>query len=190
MTEREQSNELVPAVWGDFWQHYARAIPTNLRPWLMDKGSMTARMRHYCQGAFSVKLLRQDWGKPDSNEATFLKIAPTSRVLIREVLLCCYEQPFLFGRTLFPYALFQGKGRKLLGLLDNRPIGDFLFRTPGVKRGDIEIALLSHDQLEYSYVNAHAPAVDDTLWARRSCFNIDKQRLLVTEVFLQEIKAP
>jgi chorismate lyase len=187
MTEREQSSELSPAVWGNFRQHYALAIPTNLRPWLTDKGSMTARIRHYCQGAFSLKLLKQAWGKPDNNEAVFLKITPATPVLIREVLLCCYDQPFLFGRTLFPYQLFQGKGRILLGLLDDRPIGDFLFHTPGVKRGDIEIALLVKGQLEYSYVNGYVSVTDHPLWARRSCFTIDKQCLLVTEVFLQDI---
>lgn len=179
-------NPGIETVWGGLWQEQGIGIPAQLRPWLIDPASMTRHLRRCYQEKFNVQVLSQCWGSLRTEDARFLKRETATSVLIRDVHLCCDLQPLVFARSLFPVSLFENRGRCLNALLDNRPLGDFLFRTPGVHRSDFQFARLYRSQFNYQLATARHAVHDEFLWARRSFFNIDNHRIFLMEVFFPQ----
>jgi len=151
-----------------------------LHTWLLDKGSLTARLQAKSEGRFHVQLLRQSWHRANLSEARLLGIAPRARVLVREVILHGNNQPWVFARSIFPYSSLQGSLRRM-GKFDSRPLGAFLFSQAGMRRGPMEVSRFSDA--------GSTPGADDAVWGRRSVFYIDNKPLLVSEVFLPEFIA-
>lgn len=167
-------------------QQVEMSLPEHLRPWLFDVGSMTKRLRNFAKQSMTVQLLGQDWGQPTISESLYLQLALRNRSLIREVYLLCDGKIIVFGRSIFPLKLFEGKGRKLLALLDTKPIGDLLFKEPTMKRTPLQFAKLNASHLEFCQATQGATTSANNLWARRSRFYLHDQPLLVTEVIFSE----
>ncbi len=161
-------------------------LPRPLQPWLFDSGSMTKRLRKFAKQALDVQLLEQCWGHPTVSESLYLQCGAKHQVLIREVYLRCDNAIVMFGRTVFPYAFFQGRGRKWLALLDTRPIGDLLFKEASLKRTRLYFSQLDNSHLEFHLATQGYNTSETRLWARRSQFYIYDQPLLVTEVVFSE----
>ena len=64
-----------------------------------------------------------------------------------------------------------------------------LAAIPGLLRGPLEFAQLAPGDRLYQRALRDRPDPPATLWARRSWFEIDGDRLLVQEVFLPEAHA-
>ena len=157
------------------WRSYRRSPCLPLpRGWLLDSGSLTARLLARSGGDFRVELVAQGWGHPNLSEARALKIDPRLQVLIREVRLLGCGQPWVHARSLIPATTLTGRHRKLAHLGD-RPMGELLFSDPGMQRGAIETARIP------LYTSA------SRVWARRSVFLLDHKPLLVSEVFLPQL---
>lgn len=152
--------------------------PSALLPWLLDSGSLTARLQQHSQGDFAVRLLRQYWGVPRRDEAEQLGLCQRQVALIREVILQGKQQPWVFARSILPDSSLTGQLRHLRWL-DNRPLGALLFRYPHLQRHPIQVARFT----SASTMGAEFHAAD-CLWGRRSTFFIDDKPLLVAEVFL------
>lgn len=154
-------------------------LPRELAPWLMDQGSLTARLQAHSDGQFAVTLLRQGWGPARTSELRLLDCRPGEKILVREVILCGRGQPWVFARSLVPYTSLTGR-LKALRKLDNRPLGALLFQDPGMTRDPLALASI---EPKHQYVDAgYQP--DQPLWGRRSLFYLDGQPLMVSEVFL------
>ncbi len=115
---------------------------------------------------------------PRPEEARALGLAPRRFALIREVLLLGGGEPRVFARSVLPVATLTGRMRHLRHL-DNRPLGDLLFRNASLKRGEIEVARVPGHRLPAGLVD---PA--QRLWGRRSVFRLEGKPLLVSEIFL------
>ncbi|NHO68201.1 chorismate lyase [Aestuariicella hydrocarbonica] len=152
---------------------------TPLLSWLQDPGSLTTRLQRHSQGTFSVQVLTQHWGRAEPSEAAALGIHPRARVLIREVILQGHGQPWVWARSILPQASLTGSLR-CLRKLDNRPLGGWLFKQPGLQRDPLEVTCyaVADDRLPAALVN------DQALWGRRSVFYVHGKPLLVGEVFL------
>ncbi|MDO6562430.1 chorismate lyase [Amphritea sp. 1_MG-2023] len=148
--------------------------PRIWRKWLLDNGSLTQRLIQASNGHFKVKVLRQEWGRPSRAEARALNISGRQKVLIREVQLLGYHQPWVFARTIIPASTLTGKQRKL-HTLGSRSLGSVLFRDPSMKRSPLEISRLTLNTGEMT-------------WARRSLFYLANKPLLVAEVFLPALQ--
>ncbi|WP_371872541.1 chorismate lyase [Gilvimarinus sp. DA14] len=154
-------------------------MPKTLRPWLLDSGSLTAKLRRLSVGQLSVEILRQSWGRPRLSEARALGCKPNQACLIREVVLQGPGQmPWVYARSLFPAPSLTGALRHLRQL-DNRPLGGYLFSHPNLGRSPISIAAIPPytgvpDQLQKQQL----------LWGRRSIFGLYGRHILVSEVFL------
>lgn len=165
-------------------QSYCR-LPINLapnsglRPWLMDKGSLTAKLIVLSGGDFRVEVLRQVHARASHSEAKALGIAYHSLCLIREVLLMGHNQPWVFARSVLPMSSIDGKLRHLRKQ-GSRPLGAFLFNQPQLVRSPIALALINR---HHGYVPASLIG-DYSLWGRRSIFYVEGKPLLVSEVFL------
>ena len=151
------------------------AITDENRLWLTDTGSLTARLKALFHGNFQVDVLFQDWDQPTSEECAFLAIPLHEKASIREVLLVCEGIPMVFARSILPETSLTGKNQKLLSL-KNKPLGEFIFAQPDLKRGPIEITRTTdlHGQM---------------VWGRRSRFTLDQKPLSVCEYFLPALFA-
>lgn len=144
-------------------------VPEALRPWLVETGSLTQRLKQACPGEFRLKVLgERDRGLP-GDIATVLGLSKGDPALEREVHLCCDDTPCIHARSWLPHDTLTGAGG-MLASLGERPLGDALFSLPGLSRGPIEIAETPQG------------------WSRRSVFRVEGQPLLVSECFLEGIE--
>lgn len=159
------------------------ALPAQLKHWLLDSGSLTARLKaHYHD--VRVEVLRQKTApvSPDEQQQ-FGSSTPTMQV--REILLVCDGVARVFARTLLPDTTLDHPEANFRQL-GNKPLGEVLFQTDGMQRGAIEVA-----QFEAaSTIGRLARQLDQLpmhpLWGRRSVFHVDDQPLLVAEIFLPQ----
>jgi chorismate--pyruvate lyase len=171
----------------DYW-YPSRCIARNkispsLRSWLFDPSSTTSRFRKISNNLV-VKVLEQGWLMPTENERLFLKLLPRQLAFIREVEIYCDDIPCMTARTVIPRSSLIGKNRHLLFELDDRPLGELLFRDPTLKRSEFEFSLLKSGQKEYESIAKFFIQNNVKIWARRSQFFLSGKPLLLTEIFL------
>ena len=172
------------ARWHDSHSWLVSTLPSALKPWLLDEGSLTQRLLNATDGDFSVNKLYQGWGRADLSEARCLGIAPRSAVIVREVELVCNGKPWVYARSIIPQQTLTGRLRSLKNL-DNRPLGALLFKDPSMRRTQFDIGVIPTSQLHHL---SH-PEPEAALWGRRSLFFIDNKPILVSEIFLSALEA-
>ena len=170
------------------WRSYTRTpaatMPTGLRSWLLDRGSLTQRLIDASDGDFRVQVLNQKMALPLLSEIKALCIPSRQRALVREVILFGHNQPWVYARSIIPVQTLTGRLRSLR-TLDNRPLGALLFNDTSMQRGDIEIACMNTN----SHLQPNLPqGIEGTVWGRRSVFYLDNKPLLVSEMFLPSFK--
>ena len=103
--------------------------------------------------------------------------------LVRQVVLCCNDQPLVYARTVIPVTTIQGAQRRYANM-GGRPLGAMLFADRTMQRESVEVAMLpvTHDANQYTDSN-------DAIWGRRSVFRVSGKPLLVSEYFLPELLA-
>jgi len=162
---------------GSRWSR--QELPRAAREWLLDEGSLTARLVAASDNRFRVRVLSQRWQRPRSDESRALGLPPTAFALVREVLLECAGEPWVCARSVLPARSLGGELRHLRRF-GARSLGALLFARRGIRREPIEVARVAptHPLL------AHAPRPAQDVWARRSVFRLRGRALLVQEVFL------
>lgn len=174
------------------WQPHERycraAIPQALCAWLLDPESLTLRLQQLCPGRFEVRLVALQRGRPARSEIEALGMRRGSHALIRQVLLHCGGEPWVYARTVIPLRSLRGR-LKRLAHLGTRPLGAVLFADPGMHRGVVELACIEPGQALYTAATAHLRTRPAAIWGRRSVFTIARKPLLVSEVFLPAFPA-
>ncbi len=164
-------------------QALTRQIDPAILVWLSDEGSLTQRLKQFCPQRFSVEVLAEEWGKPDHSEAALLGIPMTQKVLLRQVHLKCGDQLCVYARSVIPLSTLRGKHHRLQ-YLNNKPLGEYLFANPTLKRSKIEWSKLTPGSRLHQVATAGGSIEADEIWGRRSLFQIDAKSLLVSEFFL------
>ncbi len=154
--------------------------------WLMDEKSLTKRIIANCSGVFSVQVLNQSWVKPSQAEQRLLLIRQGEKVLLRQVILYCGNNPVVFAHSLIPLKTLRGKHRRL-GCLKNKPLGQYLFAQPSLKRSSLQWSLITPSSSLHQLIRQNND-VDSDVWGRRSLFHLKQKRLLVSEYFLPAIQ--
>lgn len=153
------------------------------KPWLVDRGSLTARLQTV--GPFSVVVLKQQTAAPTPDEARELGLKRKQIAWIREVALYCNGRPVVFAHSVLPRRP-RGPLTRWLARLGNRALGALLFAHPKFSRGHLVARRLDarhplfQPSVEALQLSGKPP---QTLWARRSSFSFGRQSVLVTEVF-------
>jgi len=150
-----------------------------LQNWLLDAGSLTAKLIQLSGGKFRVQVLQQVYRRASRSEALSLGIDLSALCLIREVILSGNDQPWVFARSVLPLTSLTGSLRRLRKQ-GNRPLGAFLFSHPNLIRSPIALSLISR---HHDYVPKELMG-NSLVWGRRSIFIIEDKPLLVSEVFL------
>ncbi|MGH8397784.1 MAG: chorismate--pyruvate lyase family protein [Gammaproteobacteria bacterium] len=156
--------------------------PQALWPWLSHAGSFTQKLRAAAGDAFHVEVLREGVTQLNVDDAVLLHTLPGTAARLREVHLC-WNKPWVYARTLS----VAESGHWLDGL-GTQPLGDRVFAESDTQRSPIEAAQLNAAQPLYGVALKgvlHNPAC---LWARRSVLTVHGSRLLIYEVFLDEME--
>jgi len=155
------------------------------RPWLIDRGSLTQRIADRCD-RFRVEVIFQGLRKPTRDESFLFADGGRSRVLVREVYLCCGDTPVVFAHSVTRPRDVRGPWKALTGL-GSRSLGSRLFTDPRVRRCPLHQKKLTAAHELYARALQRTPRAARSLWARRSLFVLHKSPILVTEVFLPGI---
>ena len=149
-------------------------LPASLRPWLLEPGSMTRRLRQH-NSHFSVEWLGNHQVSLTADEQ-WLVDAPTPAGICREVILHGDRGPAVLGWTLFADVALEGSGLADLG---EQPLGERIFGHEPARRDHLQVA-----RFEIA-TNPLCPAA--VVWGRRSRLFLGPWPLLVHELFLPSL---
>lgn len=158
-------------------------IPTHVHHWLFDSSSLTAKLITACPGCFSVELIEQKKGRPALDESRALNLRSRQLAVIRQVVLHCDQQSWVYARTVIPITTLQGPLRRLV-TLGKKPLGAILFADKSIQRGKVEVAVIKPCHKIFYYKGL---SQQENLWGRRSVFSKQQKSLLVSEFFLPEL---
>jgi len=154
--------------------------PPPLHDLLTTTGSMTGALRSRCDGQFALELLEQTRVALGAYQSGDLGDAHGS---VREVLMSCAGQPWVFAQSLFPATTVRA--HPWLEALDDTPLGDALFTRSDVRRSPLLFArLAASTPLHRRIATLLGGDAVPQLWARRSQLDIGSHPLLINEVFL------
>jgi chorismate--pyruvate lyase len=173
-------------LWRPRHQWRRSELPEGIASWLLDPGSLTRRLQQTCGGRFRVQLLAQGWGHPLHSETAALHMRRIGLAVLREVLLLCDGQPWVYARSVIPRPTLTGSGRQLTRL-GTRPLGAFLFADPTLRRSRLELARIEPGQRVFAEATRALSVAPAVIWGRRSLFFLRGRALLVNEIFLPGI---
>ncbi|MDV6317244.1 chorismate--pyruvate lyase family protein [Idiomarina sp. HP20-50] len=148
--------------------------------WLLYEGSLTQRLKQVGQ-QFSVTLLGQQLLSPHAEEKQRLDCKDA--VVVREVLLYCDNQPWVFARSLFSPSA-ESTSTLNLQKLGNQSLGESLFARDDLEYGPIEVAEVSPEH-PVAQLNQQWFQQKRSLLGRRRMFSTAGEQLLVSEIFLE-----
>lgn len=162
------------------WRDYHLAtIPPEVKVWLLDAGSLTQRLIAASHNHFRVQLLQHCWQRPRLSESRALGMKEREWAIVREVILRCHDQPWVFARSIIPASSLGGHLRRLRRFSDNS-LGELLFRDPSMQRCPFEVARIDGESRMLPAQLRHSA----TLWGRRCRFELAQKPILVAEIFL------
>ena len=167
------------------WRRRPAAGATGYRRWLIDRGSLTDRVRERC-AAFRVEPVFQGPRRAARDEG-FVAGDREQRAFVREVFLSCGRSRVVFAHSVTRMANLRGAWRGLVRL-GTRPLGAALFADPRVRRGPLRFRKLGPRDEIHARACAATGKRLPALWARRSLFILGKSPILVTEIFLPGIR--
>ncbi len=177
---------MTPVPRDTFWQP-APSAAGRYRPWLTDRGSLTARLARRCRDV-RVEVVFQGLRRPDRDERFVFSNGAGARVLVREVFLYCGDTPVVFAHTVLDPRDLCGTWRSV-ARLGNRPLGAALFADARIRRHPLRHRKIGRHHELSRRLSRIVPQAPPSLWARRSLFRLHDSPILVTEVFLPEILA-
>ena len=167
-----------------------------LKDWLLDEGSLTARLKSNCE-KFQVKVIGEQQQLCSVAEAC-KHIKAGEPILVREVILYCDKVPQVFARSLLPLTSLTGQ-EQVLAHLGEQPLGQVLFSNPSLQRLQLELSIFPSDssvailatklaaKCSHDTSSVNVPVTPNkALWGRRSIFMLDNKPLMVAEVFLPD----
>lgn len=187
IVSRSTSSRTAPR-WRGHRRWLRQQVPGALRPWLLDSGSLTDRLKCSCPGVFSVRVLDETWQRPQLDEMRVLSMPVTARAWVRQVQLLCDGKPWVFARTVVPVTTLSGAQRRL-AYLGNRPLGAYLFADPGMQRSPVQLARIIRGSTLFEDAVQGLARKPQAIWGRRSVFRVGGKPLLVSEIFLPAIES-
>jgi len=162
---------------------FSKGLNANIKDWLFDAGSLTARLIKNCDEKFSVKVLSVKSATPTPDEIKALKLKHRSQAIIREVLLLCGNQPVVYARTIIPVSSMRGSLRGIVKL-GNKSLGAVLFADKKMQRKPMEVTSLASTHKCHEWTGYQKK---EAIWGRRSVFILKNEEILVSEFFLPDL---
>ena len=172
--------------WTERLEEFVPPAPRSAAAWLAETGLLTERLRACCGGQAGLTVISETEAPLASQDAAVL-LASGNAAFVREVELTCDGRPWVFAQTLIPQATLARQ--RWLTSLGRAALGERLAAVPGLERGPLEFTQLAPGDRLYHRALRDRHDPPGILWARRSWFAIDGDRILVQEVFLPEAHA-
>lgn len=150
----------------------------HLADWLLHTGSLTERLQALTN-SFRVEVLGQATLCAQDSEKAALADYDKHQWQIREVILYGNGKPWVFARSVLPAHLCN----TTWATLGNQPLGQRIFNDNNFVRSEFAIAQLDYNPIE---ADVSPSKQHDSLWGRRSAFQIANWHLLVAEIFLPD----
>lgn len=148
---------------------------------MLDSGSLTARLKASYR-TVRVIVLREETACISEQERELFD-TPSQLITVREILLLGDGIARVFARTLLPQNTLEQASTNFRQLGD-KPLGEILFQTTGMRRGPIEVSAFEPASGIGTLARQLGQSMPPLLWGRRSLFYIDQQPLSVAEIFL------
>ena len=172
--------------WSERLDAFDAPAGTAATAWLQEPALLTERLRACCGGQPGLLVVAEYEAPMSAADAARLQAAG-STAFVREIELTCDDRPWIFAQTLIPRATLAR--HRWLSTLGEAALGERLASIPGIVRGPLEFARLGTPSALYRRALCRRADPPSALWARRSWFAIDGDRLMVQEVFLPEALA-
>lgn len=139
------------------WQLEPNELPAEIFEWLLHQGSLTEKLQSICR-CFQVEVVTEQWQVVGNGN-------DPAKNWLREVMLKCGENDWIFAQTFLPQSTVESVGQKVLELGENA-IGLWLFpQNP------------TRISLEWQRV--------DGLYARRAIYHLQGYPIEIRELFLK-----
>ncbi|MDK1289244.1 chorismate--pyruvate lyase family protein [Pseudoalteromonas umbrosa] len=166
--------------WGGY-DEVVDKVPSKIYERLIEQGSLTALLKSQ-SNSFKVKVIDEQYLMLPPNIAKVLE-NEVEQAVCRQVLLYCDDQPHVYAQSW----ILLGANEQGLTNLGEQPLGEKLFQQSLWHRGELEVSYVddrhSHMQLCDLLGAQHGP-----IFARRSVFTKGSAKVLVCEIFNNEIK--
>jgi chorismate lyase len=172
--------------WTERLEELSPTAPPAAAAWLSEPGLLTDRLRACCEGQPGLTVVSEAEAPLAPRDAALLGYAG-SAAFVREIELTCDGRPWVYAQTLIPPAMLARQ--RWLATLGRAALGERLAAVAGLERGPLEFARLAAGDRLYQRALRNRRDPPPSLWARRSWFAIEGDRLLVQEVFLPEAHA-
>jgi chorismate--pyruvate lyase len=167
------------SIWQDYHHFTAAQLPSSIRHWILDSSSLTQRLIKVSGGNFKVQVVSQQWQRPRQSERQLLQMENRELAIVREVILRCHDQPWVFARSVIPATSISGHLRQLRKFKSNS-LGTMLFNDPSMRRSTFQLATIDglSQQLPIALQQPQP------LWGRRCRFELIDKPIMVSEIFL------
>jgi len=165
-----------------FWMRSPLGAIGGSREWLLDRGSLTARLKALCPDV-EVRVLRQARMRASRDEAVLLALPAGRSLMARDVLLVSGSTPLVFAHSVLRVEDIHGAWRAIASM-GTQPLGAALFADPRIRRRPLRYRRLRDGHPLYCAAAVALGQALPPLWARRSIFELQGAPLLVTEAFL------
>ncbi len=165
-----------------WYKNLDSSVPPNLSAWLLHEGSFMERLKNHGIFGAKITIINESWQLPFDDEKEILPIE--SEALVREVWITSENKCWMLARSVIPSGFLKGKFKALQDL-NTRPIGTILFQDKNIVRSEFEFRLIDHTFDLYHQLKNNMQ--NTKMYARRSLFSIEKDALLLTEVFMPDM---
>ncbi len=179
-----RTDQRPPPRWSERLEEFLPAAEPLAVAWLKEPGLLTERLRACCAGKQGLVVIAELEAPLAPGDAVVLQ-TPSGAAFVREVELTCDGRPWVFAQSLIPLATLARQ--RWLASLGRAALGEKLAALPALERGPLEFTRLTAGDRLYHHALRNRSEPPQALWARRSWFAIDGDRLLVQEVFLPEL---
>ena len=156
--------------------------PEILKPWLVHQQFLTEKLHAITNDTY-LKVLDQRREAPDAWDISILKLKAT-QVIHRQILMCAYEAPCWYARTIIPDTTWLANTR-LFDRLETESLGHLIFNGTEIQRAYLTHYMISPSSIEYGWLNESWHRGVSTLWVRQSEFVVNsKDSFFLIEVLL------
>ncbi len=160
------------------------AVDSNVRPWLIGSGLLSARLKAACKERFDLRLVDQWSGLLTGSQKLGLR-SDDNAGLFREIEMTCADQVWVFAQAVTPDATLCR--HPWIAELGDAPLDETLDGLSGMERGAHEYAWLPADDALVARALRAAELKPKGLWARRARLALRGAPLLMQEVFLPAV---
>ncbi len=149
---------------------------------LTEQDSLTELMKSLIGSPPTLDCLFEGRAKVSRDERLLLGIPPRQLAHVREITMGTPQCQWLFARTVIPKGTLAREANRL-SRMRTMPLGKVLFGQLKAQRTQMRLDLVFAEEVNLQNFDI---APDFPLWQRRSIFQLNTGRLLISEVFLPE----